>query len=415
MIGALSAGITGATAVFSLAANLLATAQKAKAGVDYVKDKYQTIDGQRSLTDVMKLSRVEPEVIVDNDCANWEYLPETMQTLHSIFTGYYLQAATIFGSVDAVKVMGNLAKLNPTKMAPDILAISRESYQEALRVPDGSWKYTTEAYKWSLPFDTKQMRPGYSLEAVANKNTKPQRFDGDDEKDRKNKTIELLNNDAIKTMADPGNLAVGKMVNVTMCDASNGNKLTFPVSIRFLVSYAQSDVVRNILSQYNFDNTFKERFFAWREGRINFIKDLIICQDMIDEKKRNIIKDKSGVYHRLTTKMTDHGIGGLSDGNPSMAAASTIVVASTNTIEDLEYKLGGKIDSVRIRNKVFESGYMMILAVVDKQYDMVTFYHRGVATPTTMSVRDMKISNKGGGPDILDILKALGQGNAPQL
>ena len=413
MIGALSVGITGAAGVFAAASQLMSKMGGAKNVADRVKDEYKTISGTRSLTDLVEMSRVEPEVIVDNDCANWEYLNETMQTLHSVFTGYYLQAATIFGSVNSVKVMNTLEKLNPNRKGDFFLNKSRESFDDGIAMPDGSWKLSNEAYKWSLPFDFDTgSKVGYSLEAF---NATPFTANGKPTPaNNKPKVLELLSNDAIKTTQEASTLSIGKLINVSFSDNDNDSKVVIPISIRLMVQYASSETVKNILSQYNFDNTAGERWHAWREGRISFIKDLILCQDMIDEKKRMMIKDKDGVFTNLVARMNNHKTTGLS-GTPSMAASSTIVVISTNTLEDLEYKLGGKIENNRIRTKIFESGYMMILAVVDKQFDMVTFYNRGVATGTTMSVRDMKISSKGSGPDILDILKALGQGSAPQL
>jgi len=58
---------------------------------------------------------------------------------------------------------------------------------------------------------------------------------------------------------------------------------------------------------------------------------------------------------------------------------------------------------------------VMSMAVIDKQWERVTFYHRGIDMHTEVGMRDLKIANKGSGPDVSDILKAYQMGNAPSL
>jgi hypothetical protein len=53
--------------------------------------------------------------------------------------------------------------------------------------------------------------------------------------------------------------------------------------------------------------------------------------------------------------------------------------------------------------------------VIAKDYDRVTFYYRGIAEKTEVSVRDLRASNKGSGSEVTDILKAFVSGSAPSL
>jgi hypothetical protein len=57
----------------------------------------------------------------------------------------------------------------------------------------------------------------------------------------------------------------------------------------------------------------------------------------------------------------------------------------------------------------------MFLVVIDKQYERVTFYHRGINQATELGVRDLKASQKGNGPDVSDILRAYTMGQNPRL
>ncbi len=52
----------------------------------------------------------------------------------------------------------------------------------------------------------------------------------------------------------------------------------------------------------------------------------------------------------------------------------------------------------------------MIIAVVDREWERVTFYTRGMAAATDLSFKEIKSANKGKGPDILDLMKSFNQG-----
>lgn len=345
------------------------------------------MSAQKSLTDLVRLARVEPLTIVDSDVQHWEGISDVLQTSLNIFTGYYLQAVAIMGSVDAVKVVKTLSSLNPNK------AIF-ESYKEQYgQVTDGTYKQSMESYRWKLPKESTQM----GLEAAR------------------------LADNAIDSVRESTNLAVGKLINVTLSDSDNAkSKVVMPISVRLTVNVLPSKAVESILTLDSRDNTLVERYHAWRAGKIELLRDLILCQDMIDERKRLAMKDKTGVYSAMinvatknTTSTLINKLAGNDNRTISLASASNIVVISDNTLKEIENKLGSKLSDIRTRTKIFESGYMMLLVIVDKHFDRVTFYHRGVNLPTTMGLRDMKISNKNSGPDILDIMKALGQATAP--
>jgi hypothetical protein len=56
----------------------------------------------------------------------------------------------------------------------------------------------------------------------------------------------------------------------------------------------------------------------------------------------------------------------------------------------------------------------MIIAVIDKQWDRVTFYHRSIPETTNVTIRSLKAANKSG-VDVKDVLQAYSLGHAPSL
>jgi hypothetical protein len=87
-------------------------------------------DEQRSLSDIGKLTSVEPLVIVSPDCMNLEYMPQINQSLLSIFTAYYLQAVDVLSAVKDASTVRVLEQLNPNRSGFGTI-MSFESYKSS--------------------------------------------------------------------------------------------------------------------------------------------------------------------------------------------------------------------------------------------------------------------------------------------
>lgn len=337
-----------------------------------------------SLVEFTSAARVEPLTVIGADCINLEYLPDVLQSLQSIFTGYYLQAVALTAQIGDVKVIKLLDKLNPARNG-NLGSLAKES------LPN-DWRLAAESYTHRLP---------------TTKNTLA--FEAEQENVSK-----VMNDDAIKDIRDMANLSVGKLINVTI-KGPDGKNVIIPISLRLMVSQIPESAMTHLLTLGSEDTTLTERYHAYRAGRISFIKDLIFCQDLITEHKKALMKDKDGTYSEIISRVNNNKRAGFMTNNPSLAMASNLIVISDATALAIENKMGGKLSSVNVRNKIFESSYIMILVVIDRQWERVTFYHRGIAAPTTVGLRDIKISNKSSGPDLMDIMKAYTLGSNPQL
>lgn len=219
--------------------------------------------------------------------------------------------------------------------------------------------------------------------------------------------------DTMSTLKELANLSVGKQFSVEITDGNHSASI--PVSVRLMASSLPSANLVHILSLNNTDNTVMGRYHKWRAGRIEFIKDLVMCQDIIDAHRKNLMADKDGIYTNLVKRSRNNGLATIFSGNPSVATASNLVVMSSDTAAKLELEINGKLDDFKTREKVFKETYLMIVAVIDKQWERVTFYHRGISERTEVGMRDIKAANKGNGPDVSEILKAYQVGHSPSL
>lgn len=328
-----------------------------------------------SLIDYTAVSRVEPIVIIDNDCIHTEIVNNVMQSLLTMFAGYYLQAFNISVNIGKINVRGKLDSLNPNRNP--LNSIDSNNYWLSL-----------ESYNDKLPL--------LNTDAIGNDN------------DAITTTSQKEN---LVTIKDLSNLSVGKLINVDVTDGDN--KGTITLSVRLMANNIPTEALINLLSEDNNKKNAKERYYAWKAGRLKFIKDIVFCADLIESHKKKMLSDKTGLYADILKRRKDNKLSTLVSGNPSLATASNMVVVSKDTLEEIERVNVMKFSNFSDREKIFKETSLMIIAVIDKKWDMVTFYHRGISESSTISDKAMTVGNKNNGPDITQILKAYQMGSAP--
>ena len=334
-----------------------------------------------SLSDLSKLTRVEPLAIVSKDLVSFEPMVDVQQAVLSIFTAHYLQAVNIVSNVQSVELIKALDRLNPARDKTGfLLSQSLESHESSF--------LTQEAYRYSLP------RDGVDLAF----------------EDKKEGAAQL---------DDIVNLSVGRMINVKFGYTTKptdekprgeDHSCTIPINIRLMASTIPNRAIIGVLAHQTEDTGLVERYHAWRSGRISFIKDLIFAQDLIDEHKRASISDDSRTLQTIASRVAAHKTFGLLTQNPSLATASNIFVISEEVARELESKLGGKLSNAATRNKAFENTYAMLIVVVDREWNRVTFYTRGCAEATDLSLKEIKNKSGSKGPDLMDMMKAMNMG-----
>jgi hypothetical protein len=403
------------------------TTEAARGVLDVARDINAALDeadkytGGKSLIDVSKNARVEPLFIVDSALLAYEHMPDIAQTMQSIFAGYYLQAVEHITTIGGIKVTDKLAPLNPNRKV-DIGLMSENvmvPYAQSACASVDEWRLKADSYTFTLPttknrvkIGNESMVPTMSTETLrlVREPIKSIGTEADDDKKDKNSNFK----DAGKVIGEVAALSVGKLYTITL----KNDKQSVPVTVAIRLM-ARTIPTSSLTSIFTFNNRedmdFMERVHGWRSGRLELINDLILCNDLVDAHRKNLINDKTGLYQEILSRQNNGLAAGLLERNPSLAVASNLCVIDSSTLAAIEIKMGGAFDNYKVRREVFNTTNMMIMAVVDRGYDRVTFYHRGIATTTEMSIRDIKVSNKGNGPDVTDILKAFMGGKAPVL
>jgi hypothetical protein len=347
-----------------------------------------------SLTEMTRLTQVEPLTVVSKDLLVYEHTPDIMQTMVNLFAGYYFRAIQAITDIQNIQVARILDRVNPDRNA-DVFLMGFEGYR-------AHYEVSQESYQWRLPTQASRV----ALEAV------------DHWRDSSSGVSADGSSDAMKALVEATNLAVGKHITVKL-KTKGGDKekegatVEMPINIRLAVTAIPNPSVEHLLSFKTEETTFTERYHKWRAGQITFIKDLILCQDLINEHKKALMADPTGTYQEILRRAANAKKYGLLSGNPSLASASNLFVISEAVAKAVEQKFNGRLENARVRQQVFENTYAMIIAVVDREWDRVTFYTRGIAQSAQFSIKDIKASNKTKGPDIMDVLKSFNLGNSP--
>lgn len=320
-----------------------------------------------SLVEFTRSTRVEPIVLVDDRLSYQPYTSDVMQMLCSMFSGYYLQAVALSVNVGKVETVKLLESLNPARSGGSIASFAMESYEHKLPT-----------------FDSVSMESGSTS-----------------------------GKDSLKISAESANLSVGKMLEVHI--ESDGQQATFPVQVRLMANVVKSsDLVHN-LSGSSKDRSIRARWVSLRMGQISFWKDFIFANDLIDEHRKSSVREAGTIFNTIKRRQSLNRSSAMVSGTPSVADASNMLVISEDTRKEFERNSGIRISNYRSRQAFFENSTMMILVVVDTQWEQVTIYHRGLDGSSEMSVKDIKNSNKNSGPDITEILKAYRLGDNPGL
>lgn len=346
---------------------VVAAAQAAKA----VGAKVAQSNANRanSLVEATRDTRVEPIALIDSTIVNEPITSEILATCTKLFAGYYLRAVDLTSTIGGVEVSKRLSRFNPNRSVIDAV-VSTASYASDELYPslDVSYKVGNEA--------AKEIVAGEKANNV---------------------------NDVAASIKQMDNMALGMSINVTFSHEDKTYKM--PVNIRMIPVSASPKLIRNTFKAGSNRNSAKERWHRWKAGELSLVSDLILCNDLIKEHRQTQMADKSGFYTETMRRRRNGSIAGMISGEPSIGTSSNVMVISNRTAKEIEYELEGELSVFKIRERAFELTSVMILVVVDPDWERVTMYTRSIEIPTELKFRDFKDVNSKSGPDVSEILR----------
>lgn len=332
--------------------------------------------GSDSYIEYSRATRIEPLVLVDMNLQGQQSVSDILVTMTNVFSAYFLQAVALSNTIGSVSVLKRLDKFNPTRSAKDaavqrLAGLAIEQY--ALKLP--------------APMDSSSPYHHASLEAAYVGPTK----------------VTTTSKEAVVSLRDIENLAVGKVLNVEFTDGKC--TVSVPVQVRLAPLGIAPDNFVAAFSNGGYKNNYFERIWRFSTGELRAWGDMIMCDDLISQHKKNLFSDKSGVYKMITDRKRTNKIAGAISGNPSIATVSNIAIIDKKTALDWGRELGAPLDNFTQREKALSESTLMIIVVVDTEWETVTIYYKSIEKATELTLRDLKTINKNSGPDILDMLK----------
>ena len=392
-----------------------------------------------SLVEATQTMRVQPLCVIDHTLSTSPILEPLNQNLLNLFSAYYLQAVARDNVIGKVSVFRRLDKLNPNRSKLEsvlnnaaIILNGMEGYYDTT-LPCLPKLTNTHVEREAIKSATESLV--YSMEAVhvgeaptvlgASEATEPteeapakqngwQRI-GQSIVDNINSSKgATLNKEAISEVKELTHLAVGKILNVTFKEGESS--LTVPVAVRLMTSLMLPNALVRLLNfgSRERDLTLKERWHAYKSGKIEFWRDFILAKDLKKQRVKDITADKDRVYQKIQARLLDNAAAGAMSANPSLANMSNIIVINKPTLQELESVLGGKFSNFNLRERVFNNTGIMLFAVVDNDSQRVKIYHQSIEECTDVSFNEINRGSKKD-TDITDLLNVFLQGGAPRL
>lgn len=308
-----------------------------------------------SLTKTISPLLVDPKVIVPFSLRNDENVTKVITLLSTTFITYYTQVFKMVGQIDDMRVIQAIRDLSSIDRGRtgNIGGVVLESFDDS----------------------------GLTL------------------------TMEEVNADLPKDFSKLQNLSTGYVVNLSI-SGSNDRKITLPVLIRMNVHGANNNLISHILGIGDMENSLRSRLDALGAGEISFWKDFVFAQDIIKEHKKLLMKDESGLYQDVSGRVSGAYKRWMRDRTKGYGAFYNMVIIDSHTQNKIEAELGGSLNKKRYRDKLFNRNHVMLMAVMDLDFERVSLYTRDVDAVTNFGFNELK-ANVSGGDSLMSLMKSM--------
>lgn len=362
-----------------------------------------TVGDPVSLADISKIARIEPITLISSNLAGNKDLYNILHGVLNIYAAYYLQAVHILSAqLSDVRILKILDKTNPDRDLKTLLTSGYTAYESFGSNSQNIKTLSLEGCQFKLPM-LKSDKSELAFESI---------FD-EDEKNHLSSSIRKL--DTFEKLG----AAVGKVIELKFNvrskedNKSKPDEVTIPIVVKLDNMVIPSEVINSITTSNKDEITLGSRFKDAITGRISFIKDFLLCSDLIKAQKKTMIKDPTGYYTQLLKRVNNSRLYSALSGNISLAGISSIVVISEQDEQEIQRFIGGKLTNQKTRDIIFDNTSAMMVCVVDSEWERVSIYIKDVDGFSQNSFDSFKGMASKDNNNIQDILKAFSLNSAP--
>ena len=175
--------------------------------------------------------------------------------------------------------------------------------------------------------------------------------------------------------------------------------------------------VASTLISLNYHDSLAQRWKKFRAKEISFWSDFLFCSYELKRMDTALRKDKTnvlaGALVRRSNALTRAWLSIL-DIKKSSNTASTVLIIDKRTFQRACADAGVVFTSATDRNAFFKKSMMLMVLVVDQDYQTVDMYTHGLSQYGSYPFSSIEKVSKGGGLDMKTLMALLSQGQSPR-
>ena len=357
----------------------------------------------KSLSEYTAASRVSAYTLIDRQLLGTmdpKKMNSLLQTVLSLYAGFYLVGINMAMQVGNVKVMRLLDQFNGNS---DLVSAAGNSI----------WWSNEEAGTTVYNNDPVYINPNSRrLPGFSSYHPALEEF-GTDEVIRGSSRVTEIDK-TIQKITDESSLVVGKILDVKLVQGDCS--ITMPVQISLSPKTMDSESIVIATQFQTQDKTIAGRYHKWRAGELKFFTEYLLALDLVGLDRKAQLADQSGILTGLRSKRSKGILATVIRGYASPNTISAILIVTKDTAKSMERAISGNFKDYTTRTKYFGGNCLMTLIIVDTMMERFTVYQRGINDYQDYTFDDIKAAGKqANSVDIEGILKAYTAGNTARL
>lgn len=386
---------------------------------------YKNTAGSGStIADISKIGLVAPITLVSSNLKSTKELYDIQQGILNIYAAFYIQAVSILSTKIAdARILKILDSVNPDRDLNTVTtALSIESNNNAIKplyTKTTEDQYVENVRKYlsleglDIGAKTIRGRKRISVESVL-EDVVEDMVDLTNTKDRSEKSAVGATSLQRVDSFEKSEKTVGKVIEVSFqVGKDNKEKVTVPVVIRLDNMIIPGEVLTNIMTMNEDSIRLGSRFKDMLAGRISPIKDFLLCSDLIKKQKSTLMKDPSRAYASLLARINNSKLYSILSRNVSLSTISGIMIISEVEENEIRGAIGGDLTNKKTRNMVFDNSSVMIIAVVDREWETVKIFVRDLDNYSEIPFSRFKDSTTGNTDALTEVFKSMSVGRVP--
>jgi len=359
-----------------------------------------------ALSSRIKKALITGRVYIQNKIADDTCIDDLLSTLQNIYIAMILVAAQLSNISDNKTVKKIMNTISTENLIP---LLKHNSFEDVLN----------NEFSIITPTTPKIKNPIISLESQTQNDE-----DYTEEKNKKQDNKKIGVHADINKNYNGLSLSSGRIIDIKFNTAQGAE-----TTVKFFVQLYPVIIPNEVSEQFialNFIPSVKQRYLQMSVGEIKFWRDFVFQLDLAKERKKAMIKDKSGILaemekiknEKMTEKLVDNAMSKVGSGTSLSGQkgnlANSVMIYDKNSFLSYLNKHGHKWSTPDSRQRFFEKTFTLMIALVDPAYSNVELYFNSIDNGVTYSYKQLSNSSKSDKYDLKDIMASFGQGMAPR-